>query len=218
MGQLFFLKLLNVVILLSGVAGFVRWKEIKDSYWKWFPVYLIILGLLNLLAFYMIDTKNIKSNQWLVIYLIIPFEFLFAFWLFLKKAETRPQKTLILIGMGVYLLSFFIEILLKEEMKELYFLSFSYTVGNIFMLIFILLYFWKLSVSEKILFFYKERMFWVCVGMLFFWLGSLPYYGLFNYMVKNFMNILPAYAWLMLSLNYLMYTLFAVSFIWGKEN
>ncbi len=218
MGQLFFLKLLNVVILLSGVAGFVRWKEIKDSYWKWFPVYLIILGLLNLLAFYMIDTKNIKSNQWLVIYLIIPFEFLFAFWLFLKKAETRPQKTLILTGMGVYLLSFFIEILLKEEMKELYFLSFSYTVGNIFMLIFILLYFWKLSVSEKILFFYRERMFWVCVGMLFFWLGSLPYYGLFNYMVKNFMNILPAYAWLMLSLNYLMYTLFAVSFIWGKEN
>ncbi|NBA87353.1 hypothetical protein GVN16_16380 [Emticicia sp. CRIBPO] len=218
MGQLFFLKLLNVVILLSGVAGFVRWKEIKDSYWKWFPVYLIILGLLNLLAFYMIDTKNIKSNQWLVIYLIIPFEFLFAFWLFLKKAETRPQKTLILTGMGVYLLSFFIEILLKEEMKELYFLSFSYTMGNIFMLIFILLYFWKLSVSEKILFFYRERMFWVCVGMLFFWLGSLPYYGLFNYMVKNFMNILPAYAWLMLSLNYLMYTLFAVSFIWGKEN
>lgn len=218
MGQLFFLKLLNLVILLSGVAGFVKWKEIRDSYWKWFPVYLILLGLLNLLAFYMIDTKNIKSNQWLVIYLIIPFEILFAFWLFLKKAETRPQKTLILTGMGVYLLSFFIEILLKEEMKELYFLSFSYTVGNIFMLIFILLYFWKLSVSEKILFFYKERMFWVCVGMLFFWLGSLPYYGLFNYLVKNFMSILPGYAWVMLSLNYLMYTLFAVSFIWGKEN
>src|SRR5690606_11215057 len=142
--------------------------------------------------------------------------FIFAFWLLLKKAETKTHQTLILCGMGVYLLSFFIEILTNQ--KELFFPSTSYTIGDIFMLLFILYYFWRLSSSKKILGFYKERMFWVSTGMLFFWLGSLPYFGLFNLLSTRYPHLLLNYSWVMISLNYLMYGLFTVSFLWGKEN
>lgn len=210
-------KLLNLVILLSGVAGFIKWKEIRDSYWRWFPFYLILIGGLSTLGNILIGMGHSLTNQRMVIFLIIPIEFIFAFWLLLKKAETKPHRILILTGMGVYLLSLCIETWIKSQ-KTLFFPSISYTIGNIFMLIFILYYFWKLSVSANILAFYKERMFWVSTGMLFFWLGSLPYFGLFNLLSEKFLPMLKSYALVMLFLNYLMYLLFAASFLWGKEN
>ncbi len=215
--QALLIELLNVVMLLAGITGFLKWKEIKGSYWKWLPVYLVLLGGINVLAEFL-TSQNLKLyNRALIIYFVIPGEFLFAYWLVLKKMETRLHKTLIWSGMGLYILVTLMEVWQKGT-DGIPFLTISYTLGNIFLLAFILLYLWQLAVSEKVLYFYRERMFWVSVGMLFFWLGTLPYFGLYNLLSTSYPGILESYAWVMLGLNYLMYILFAASFIWGKEN
>jgi hypothetical protein len=205
-----FKKALFVFELLAGIIGLVHWRNIKNSYWRYFPFYLIFLAILET-STYFVGNSIVK---YINTFILIPAEFLFFFWLFYQNSQ---KKRFIFIGVFVYLLSFFIEVGFAEKVKSGLFLSFPYSVGNLILLIFILQYFYKLIYSDRILFFYRERMFWVALGLLIFFLGTFPYFGLYNLMLTKHFDLLVTYTWVEIFLNYTMYLLFAASFIWGKE-
>lgn len=197
--------------LLAGIVGLIKWQNIKNTYWKYFPFYLILIALLENTLYYWLSPKLVNNLE---AFVVIPFEFLFFFWLFYRNSQ---KKSFILIGFFVYLLSFFMEMVFAEKVKSGLFLSFSYSIGNLILLIFILQYFYKLAYSDRILYFYKERMFWVAFGLLVFFLGTFPYFGLYNLLLTKYFNLLISYTWVEIFLDYAMYLLFAASFIWGKE-
>jgi hypothetical protein len=155
-----------------------------------------------------------RVANYLSIFIIIPFEFLFFSWLFYKNLYKKP---IVIWGSCLYIFAYLLEHILFKFKKDYFFFSFSYSIGNIILLIFILMYFYKLTYSERILFFYKEKMFWVALGCLIFYLGTFPYYGIFNLLLKNHYELLVSYTWVEIFLDYTMYLLFAASFIWGKE-
>ncbi len=202
------------IILLSCIIGFIYWESVKKSYWKFFPLYLLIVTTSEIARYLPIYGFKIESLHFLLIN-IIPIEFLFFFWLFYKNSQ---KKSHLFIGSAVYLIAFLIENIWADTMKSNYFSSFSYSIGNIILLFFILEYFYRLMNSDRILNFKKERMFWVALGLLVFFLGTFPYFGLYNLMLSKYFSLLVSYTWVEIFLNYAMYLLFAASFIWGKEN
>jgi hypothetical protein len=197
-------------IFLAGIVGLVNWQVVKKSYWKYFPLYLIIIPFLEVLSYLLRGSLGGK----ITVFITIPLEFLFFFWLFYKNSQ---KKKLILIGSLIYVFSFIMEIFLAERINKGYFLSFSYSIGNLILLVFILQYFYYLIFTERILFFYQERMFWVALGLLVFYLGTFPYFGLYNLLLTKHFKLLVSYTWVEIFLDYAMYLLFAASFIWGKE-
>ena len=54
-------------------------------------------------------------------------------------------------------------------------------------------------------------------GMLLFYLGTFPFYGLYNELAKDLSIFVPV-VWVATSLNYLMYIFFTIGFIWGKAD
>ena len=200
--------------LFAALVGFLTWQKTQNPYWRFFPIYLLIIAILEVFSYWFSLHSQPLIGKNIEIYFVIPFEFLFFFWLFYKNTA---QKTLIWVGIGLYLCCFFIEIFLSEKINGYHFLSFSYSVGNIIMLVFIFQYFIKLSNSDRILYFYHERMFWVSLGLLVFWLGTFPYYGLFNFLMHQHFQLFLNYSWVMIFLDYAMYILFAVGFLWSKE-
>lgn len=199
------------LIFLVGMVGFIKWQNIKKTYWAYFPFYLIIIALFNIARRYWMDTALIYSFLSIA---VVPLEFLFFFWLFYKNGQ---KKLPIIIGSIIYMIAFLIETFGVDTMKSNYFMSFSYSIGNIILLIFILQYFYKLIYSDRILNFYRERMFWVALGLLVFFLGTFPYFGLYNLMLSKYFNLLVTYTWVEIFLDYTMYLLFAASFIWGEK-
>lgn len=96
--------------------------------------------------------------------------------------------------------------------------SFSSTVGNLLLLILIWSFFIQLVSSNAILTFRRNMLFWVSLGLLLFYLGAFPYYGLRNILARDFKEVYIIYTYIVYVLDILMYVMFTISFIWGKPN
>ena len=213
MDMLLFKKAYIGFELLAGITGLIYWKKLRGSYWQYFPIYLLSIAGLETIN-YLIP---ISLRGPLAIYFIIPFEFLFMYWLFYKTLNSRPK--LVWTGVFIYVSALIFELINDAHpIGKDVFLSFSYTIGNIVLLVFILYYFYDLVNSDRILTFYHEQMFWVALGLLLFYLGAFPYFGMYNYLRNNYMSLLFSYTWIVIFLDYIMYLLFVVSFIWRKTN
>ncbi len=210
--MIYFRNILPFFIFLVAVIGLLKWDDVKKTYWKYFILYLLIIALGEYIRFFELKISTIQT---ILIQLTVPIEFLFFFWLFYKNSQKKLP--IVIGGAIIYTIAFLTETFLVDTMKSNYFMSLSYSIGNVILLIFILQYFYKLIYSDRILNFYQERMFWVSLGLLVFFLGTLPYFGLYNLMLTKYFNLLVIYTWLEIFLNYAMYLLFAASFIWGEK-
>jgi hypothetical protein len=142
-------------------------------------------------------------------------EFLFFCWLFYQYLPQK-QKWMAVTGAGIYLLTLIIE-MIKIHGVDYFFKSMSYSVGNIVILLLTVTFFINLFNSTEILLFKRNIMFWVSIGLIVFYLGTFPFYALYNYFLKTDRPFLEAYAWAMIFSNYCMYLLFTIGFIWGKS-
>lgn len=207
---------LNLFEALACITGFIYWKKIRNTYWKWFPVYLGIILLTEItgeIAGYRLQWFQFNRN--LYTFFCIPFQFLFFYWLLWKYFERSSYKYWALAGAGAYLLSFFINIFFLAGMRFAFF-SFSYMMGNLVLLVLIILFFRIFTKGNKILEYRSTNMFWVCLGLLIFYLLSLPLYGLWNTLAVKHPKLFDNYWIITMILNYLMYLLFTLSFVWGK--
>jgi hypothetical protein len=72
--------------------------------------------------------------------------------------------------------------------------------------------------SDKILFFKENMMFYINLGIILFYIATLPFYAFNEVLYKESRSIWEAYSNVTLISCSLMYFLFAASFIWGKPN
>lgn len=214
MGWLIFV--LNLLELAAFVTGLLFWHKIKNSYWRWFPYYLGIILLIELTAeFFSYYLGNFKVNQVIYRFVGIPFEFLFFFGIFRQYFKKTSKETWPVVAMVVYLGCWIADLFYIGEMK-LFFDSFSYTIGNILLLILLLMFFIQFINSDEILLYKSSMMFWVCLGLMVFYVGTLPFYGLRTTLYKQYRQLFYVYWYTQYVLNYLMYILFIISFAWGR--
>jgi hypothetical protein len=88
-------------------------------------------------------------------------------------------------------------------------------IGALIMLILVSLEFLKQIKNENILMFNQNKMFYINIGIILFYVGNLPFFGLYYPIMKEPKIWNLYYIYFMIS-NCIMYFLFAASFIWGK--
>ena len=207
---------LNLTELLACIAGFLHWKKLRTTYWKWFPFYLAIIFITELTAKYFLYGMNRPDlNGKLYLYFGIPVQFLFFFWLFKQYYQQTSIRNWPYIGAVCYVISWVIDLVCFTQ-SRLWFMSFSYTIGNIILLLFILTFFIRTIRSDEILRIRQDIMFWTCLGLLTFYLGTLPFFGLYNTLNEKYPRIFDLYWYIQLGLDYLMYLFFMMAFICGK--
>ena len=204
-----FSRLLILAEAAAAIAGLITWSKWRGTYLKWVPLYLALIVCLELSERLLRNFGQVAVAS-LILKVSIVTEMLFIHCFFYKTLN----KKIIIAGACVYLLGFLLEnFFIQDELY--YFQSLSYTIGNLFILVYLLMFFMELVKSEKILVFKKLTVFWISLGMLVFYLGTFPFYGLYNELSKDLDLFVPL-AWISTSLNYSMYLLFTIAFIWGK--
>jgi len=211
---LLFKDCITIFEAVAAVTGFITWNKWKNHYFKWVPIYLLVLVFCECAGYYLGLTKNYDAVKTLYMFFVIPFEISFICWLFYRNLSAR-FKSLVVILWVTYFISMILDHILFDG-KDYVFMSLSYTVGNAVILILVLCYFYTLLLSAGILHFKSDIMFWISAGLLIFYLGTFPYYGLYNTMAKHYMGSFISYTWVMIFLNYAMYILFTIGFICGK--
>jgi hypothetical protein len=200
------------------IAGFLNWRKIRHSYWKWFPLYLLVLVPMELTCLYLVNVMdNWQLNSDIYMYFGIPFQFLFFYWLMWQYLKPYRENKWPLYGAAIYL-AILIADLTWLTGQRFWFSSLSYTVGNIVLLVLILLFFIKFIKSEEILRYRSSIMFWVCLGLLVFYLGTFPFFALRSTLYYEYRDIFNVYLYVTMGLDYLMYIFFTLAFVWTKPN
>ncbi len=210
-----FTQYLLIAEALAAFTGFITWNKWKHHYLKWFILYIGMIVFLESIASLFIYFQKDDEVVFFYQMIVVPFEILFINWFFYKTLAAGKRK-IIIAGCIAYVISWLSEKTIFTG-TGYYFQSISYTVGNLFILVYLILFFTELVNSDKLLHFKKLAVFWVASGMLIFYLGTFPFYGLYNELAKNLDIFIPA-AWVATSLNYSMYFLFTIGLIWGKPD
>lgn len=202
--------------IVAAVAGFLNYRKISNSYWKFFPVYLLIIAAVEIITE---SSFNINADYEFNIgihdFFAIPLQFFFFSWLFYQNFKNGKFNKWPVAGGILYFVAWITDILFFRG-RTLWFLSFSYTVGNIILLIQIILFFIRLVSGDMILRYSSMMMFWVCLGLFLFYLGSFPLYGMYNTLAAKLPALFNNYWKITMVLDCLMYLLFAYAFIWTK--
>lgn len=209
---------LNFFELLASVVGFLYWNKLRYSYWKWFPIYLAVILVVELTGKYiLLVAGNVELNIRLYRYFGTPVQFLFFFWLFSRYFKHSKERYWAITGACIYILCALVELYYLSG-RKFWFFSFSYTAGNIILIILIMIFFVKLIGSQDILHYKYNMMFWVCLGLLIYYLGTLPFWGLRNMLLASYPKLFRTYWYIQFGFDYLMYIFFVIGFVCSRRN
>ena len=204
------LKLLICLEFISAIVGLFYLLKNKGTYWVWFIFYLNFIFVFDFFSEEISSFLKIKK-QYYFAYIIFPIQFIFFYWLYaiksLKKISLFWSFTII------YFLSFIPIELYFSKLKVVY--SFNIVIGTILLMLLIFMEFFKQIKNDDILEFSKNKMFYINIGLVLFYVGTLPFFGLYKLLIKEIEIWNGYYLYFMVS-NCIMYLLFAASFIWGK--
>ena len=211
-----FKLVLNIFEIAACIIGFLYIQKLKSSHWKFFPYYLLLIVLSEFTGkyFHYAGLNNVKVG--LYNYFVIPLEILFFIWLFYKEFKHSAARLLPVAAACIYIAGWLADMFAITKNPLWWVQSFSYTLGILLILMLILTFLYRLATGNEILFIKTNMMFWICLGLFVFYFCSLPFFGMGNYLFTRYGNIYIWYAYAIYVLNYIMYSLFIIAFIWGK--
>ncbi|MDN4013784.1 hypothetical protein QX233_15020 [Chryseobacterium gambrini] len=202
------------MIWVEGIAALISilyYSRIKNQYWKYFSYYLILMFLCEAIGKWgenFIDYS--KPNFYN--YFVIPVEFIFFYWIYAAKSFGKPK--LFYVISALYLISLiFGDIFSTKKII----MSFSYTFGCLILMGLVIMEYYKQINSSNILNFSRNPMFYINLGVTLFYIGTLPFWTFFAYIIV-YREIYHIYFSYFLLSGIVMYLLFSISFIWGKQN
>ena len=207
----FLLDLLHICEFIALFFGIIKLNSLKNSYWKWFVFYLIYIFISEIISNVLFYEFKVRIGEFLSL-IQIPLEFLFFFWLIGYRSLGR--KKLFWIVSALYLMSFGIENFVVNG-SNYSFLSLSQTFATLLLLVLVGFEFLKQIKSDDILSFASNKMFYINLGVILFYIGNMPFFGLYN-LILDYPAIWNGYYIYFMISNCIMYLLFAASFIWGK--
>ncbi|SDH96806.1 hypothetical protein SAMN05421846_10372 [Chryseobacterium taeanense] len=196
----------------AALISILYYQRIKNEYWKFFVFYLVFAFVSESIGKW--GDHFIEYNkQAFYNYFVIPVEFLFFYWLYAAKSFNKPKLFFILSF--IYLLSFIPGEFFYPPNKVMF--SLNYTLGCLILMILVIMEYYKQINSSNILDFGKNRMFYINLGVTLFYIGTLPFWTFFE-LLKSYREIYNIYFAYFLISGVVMYVLFSISFLWGKQN
>jgi len=198
---------------LSALVALVYLPKLKNTYWKWFCFYLIFIFIQEFYWFFYSSLLGV-SKQTYYTFLGIPIEYLFLFWLYAFKS--LGNKKIFLSCLVIYTSTYFPFELYYNQVNAVY--SLNLTVGTILLTFLVILEFNKQIKTDNILKFNKNKMFYINVGVVLFYIGTYPYFAFYNTLLKEPFIGLGNFYYIYFKVSVcLLYLLFISSLIWGKQ-
>lgn len=198
---------------ISAIIAVFFFKSVKNKYWKYFAFYLIAIFLFESFgrygtSFFTFSKMKYYNN------LVIPFQFVFFYWLYGVKSLKTTK--LFWIFSLLFVVSFIPSEYYFKGIKLID--SFNYTFGCLLLMILVIMEYYKQINSDEIINFHENRMFYINLGVTLFYIGTLPFYTFYTILVNDHREIWNIYYCYNLISDTIMYLLFSASFIWGKQN
>lgn len=199
--------------LISAVTGFLLWRKFKKTYWQWFVILLAFIFLTEMAAKFLKFGGVYKylSNE-IYRYINIPVVVISLIFFMTREFTLTKFKNICIVFTSIYIITFFTEeIMLRQYFAK--FNSLSYQVGFLLILILSLISLFKLINSNKIIFYKESLHFWLAIGLLIYYIPSLPLNAFRNSLFNNNYNF-ALFIWNAVQiLDIMMYMAFTIGMI-----
>jgi len=198
-----------IFIALSFVASLtVYFSSQKNIYLLFFPVFLFFTLVVEFIGFYSFS----KGRPSITLYnFFTSFEFLFYMLLLRNVIHNLKAKKVIFHTAWLYILLLLINFLFILKISA--FSATTYALGCLVITGICIYYFYELFQSTRSLNLLRQPIFWICVGLLFFYCCSFPIFGLYNFLNKAPRIIQKNLQTILVLLNVFLYSSFTIAFL-----
>lgn len=203
--------LLLSIECLAALIGIIYFYKLRHSYWKWFCVYLVFICCQELMSFFFDDFFGL-SKQTYYTFIGIPIQWLFLYWLYALKA--LRNKLLFVVSVALLVASYFPIHVLNQTQDIFY--SFNLIICTLILVALIILEFIRQIKTNDILYIKENKMFYINIGLILFYIGAFPLHAFNNILADNYPELRKWYIIYFKLSNCSMYLLFIASLIWGK--
>lgn len=218
----------SILAISSSIVGFYYYKKLIGTYWITFPFYLFFQGVLDNYG------SNFKGSYNILYYsfVIYPYIYFYYIWIFRQNSQNTTFKNIYNLPLILFFINYIVlTIYFKSDIIEAINLGNSsntnsnltnfniYCINNILALLFIIIitYFYELISTSKILNFYQDLQFWVCLGLILFELFTFPYNTFKFYLFDHYPRLGTFMFYIEKLLSALMYLSFITGFICMKK-
>jgi hypothetical protein len=209
--------LINTLLVFEWIAflaSLVFFKQLKKQNLVLIPVLLFVIvfseAVGKLITIHALTI--VSSMEWFNV--MIPVQFLCLCLLFYKQSGYLYWRRIIILFSVVITIMAIIYMLQPGPQK---FNVLNYTLGVIFLSAVCLHYLYECMNSQSIVDIYTNSLFYLAIGTLLFYLGTLPLHSMRNYLYYHYKSIFYPYNYLGYILNITMYGLITFGIIWANR-
>jgi len=199
------------VEIIAAIFATIYYYKYKNTVFLRYFIYLLWYIVINELIGYYIRSLDLKNAIIHNIYNVINFTYLlFLYRYYLKNKKNK--KTVLFFAI-IYVLvfvvnGFFENYLIKHQ-------RLPYILAALFLVITILLYFFEILNSEKVLHAKRNLLIWISFGLLIYFVGNLPFRILRNYYLE--LTDATIHFLVMFTLTVITNFCFIIGFIWSDK-
>lgn len=197
--------------ILTAIVGTIYYRKYKNTpILKYFIYLLWYISINELIGLYIRLDNGVNAILY-NIYHVINFTFYFLlYWYYLNNIKNKKLVfTLSITFIISFIINGFYENYLIEHQR------FPYIIASFFIVITIVLYFFEILNSEKVLHTKRNLLFWISVGLLVYFVGNLPFRILRNYYAE--LSDATVSFLIKFTLTILMNMCFIIGFVWSDK-
>lgn len=210
------LGLIKYLELVAAITGTVFYKKYSHTFLRYF---LLLLWLVVGIEFAMWALKHLNDFRFrnkFIYNVLTSVQYIYFFMLYYKNIKTPAYRKWVFY----FLISFVVAVTInfiwiQKLMATAPFHSHTFTLGAIFLIVSIGLFFVEILNSEKVLYFQRYLMFWISVGLVLYYTTIIPYIISINFIPEFLSN--DSWSFIIFTLNLMMYGCFTVGFIVSRK-
>lgn len=196
---------LKILEYTSAIIATIKFRKFASKFTTYFLIYLWIICLVETLS-PIIRGTGFPITALYSIYTFFEFNLLFLMYNSITKVEFTKKLTILFVVITT--LSLFTEVYIQGIDQ---WVSITIVVGSILISIILILYLKEFLYSDKILNYSKSIYFWITLGSLVYYLGSIPFQAIINYLENRDLYFLQ------ISLAIFAQSCVIIGFLWSKK-
>jgi hypothetical protein len=205
----------HYAIALGVIVGFIRLNRLERLL-KSLPFFLLLTLFVECATPLHLIHFHGNNSWWFNIFTTL--EFLYYSFVFYHLLQSKSLKKTVILITAVILIFACINIFLIQGFYNFH--THSYRVGALMVVTWCLLYFRHLMQSSDHIDLAKDPFFWMCTGLLFFYLVFFCYWSAFDNFLKMGFDKIDQELWDILRgpLNFLLYSCFVIALLCPRKS
>lgn len=174
------------VLLIAVLCFYAAALHTRVFYVQVLFVYLLVQCVVALLSTWLVKVVHVRNNLYLF-HVLTPMEYALLAGLYARELHSRALRSVVRISIPVFLavalgLSIFIQQIDTNN-------SYACILESVLLILWVLCFLREVLLQQPVMQLYRYPMFWVSVGILFYFTGALLTEGLLNYLLRQAMDL-----------------------------